>query len=96
MEYLCINNIGENEQQEVEGSKYLGSTIDQNGSSKKEVKKGSQAGWNSWQKMTGILSCRQVPTKIKKKAYKTVVRLAMIYGMVRAVERRARAPGLRL
>ena len=55
-EYLCINKaenlppitITGEDVREVTEFKYLGSTVQSDGGSDKEVRKRIQAGWNSW------------------------------------------------
>ena len=61
--------------------KYLGSTIQDDGGSDKEVERRIQAGWSSWHKVTGVLCDKRVPEKIKGRMYTTMVRPAMLYGM---------------
>ena len=55
----------------VQGFNYLGSTIQSDGGSNKEVANRIQAGWNAWRKIIAILCDRKVP----------VVRPAMMYGV---------------
>ena len=40
-----------------------------------------QAGWGAWRKVTGIMCDRKVPTAVKGRMYKTMIRPAMLYGM---------------
>ena len=40
-----------------------------------------QAGWMSWKKVSGVLRDRKLLARVKGKMYKSVVRLAMFYGM---------------
>ncbi|KAK3557949.1 hypothetical protein QTP86_003877 [Hemibagrus guttatus] len=61
--------------------KYLGSTVESNGECGKDVKKQVQAGWNGWRKVSGVLCDRKISARIKGKVYRTVVRLAMLYGL---------------
>ncbi|XP_047480558.1 uncharacterized protein LOC125033219 [Penaeus chinensis] len=65
----------------VQEFKYLGSTLQSDGASDKEVGKRIQAGWNAWRKITGLLCDRRVPAKLKGRIFKTIVRPAMLYGM---------------
>ncbi|XP_047487973.1 uncharacterized protein LOC125038499 [Penaeus chinensis] len=65
----------------VQEFKYLGSTLQSDGASDKEVGKRIQAGWNAWRKITGLLCDRRVPAKLKGRIFKTMVRPAMLYGM---------------
>ena len=59
----------------------MGSTVQRLGGTDKEVTKKIQAGWAAWRKITGVLCDRNVPTKVKGRMYKTMVRPAMMYGM---------------
>ena len=87
-EYLCVNgNEGEmmkmqgHEVARVDEFKYLGSTVQENGDSGKEVKKRVQAGWNGWRKISGVLCDRKLSARIKGKIYRTIVRSALMYGL---------------
>ena len=61
--------------------KYLGSTVQEDGGADQEVLRRIQAGWNSWRTLTGVLCDKKVPTPVKGRLYKTMVRPAMLYGM---------------
>ena len=60
-EYLWINGGNDNETVKIENTKvprvkefkYLGSTVQENGSCEREAKKRLQAGWNGWRKISG-------------------------------------------
>ncbi|KAK3564068.1 hypothetical protein QTP86_007525 [Hemibagrus guttatus] len=88
-EYMCVNEregsgtvrLQGEEVKKVQEFKYLGSTVQSNGESGKEVKKRVQAGWNGWRKVSGVLCDRKISASIKGKVYRTVVRLAMLYGL---------------
>ncbi|KAK3562732.1 hypothetical protein QTP86_005733 [Hemibagrus guttatus] len=88
-EYMCVNErersgtvrLQGEEVKKVQEFKYLGSTVQSNGECGKEVKKRVQAGWNGWRKMLGVLCVRKISARIKRKVYRTVVRLAMLYGL---------------
>ncbi|MCJ8729253.1 hypothetical protein PDJAM_G00103960 [Pangasius djambal] len=88
-EYVCVNEregsgtvrLQGEEVKKVQEFKYLGSTVQSNGECGKEVKKRVQAGWNGWRKVSGVLCDRIISARIKGKVYKTVVRLAMLYGL---------------
>ncbi|KAK3539824.1 hypothetical protein QTP70_013337 [Hemibagrus guttatus] len=88
-EYMCVNEregsgtvrLQGEEVQKVQEFKYLGSTVQSNGECGKEVKKRVQAGWNGWRKVSGVLCDRKISARIKGKAYRTVVRPAMLYGL---------------
>ncbi|KAK3522431.1 hypothetical protein QTP86_010638 [Hemibagrus guttatus] len=84
-EYMCVNEregsgtvrLQGEEVKKVQEFKYLGSTVQSNGECGKEVK----AGWNGWRKVSGVLCDRRISARIKGKVYRTVVRLAMLYGL---------------
>ena len=88
-EYLCIGpvidgppiSMGEDELPEVKEFKYLGSTVQQDGGCFVEVRKRTQAGWNSWRKVTGVMCDKRMPAKLKGKVYNAVIRPAMAYGL---------------
>ena len=56
--------------------KYLGSTVSSDGRCKEEVKRGIQAKWMSWKKVSGILCDRKLSARVKGKMYNGVVRPA--------------------
>ncbi|KAK3550968.1 hypothetical protein QTP70_011474 [Hemibagrus guttatus] len=88
-EYMCVNEregsgtvrLQGEEVKKVQEFKYLGSTVQSNGECGKEVKKRVQAGWNGWRKVLGVLCDRKISARIKGKVYRTVVRLAILYGL---------------
>ncbi|KAK3558663.1 hypothetical protein QTP86_023102, partial [Hemibagrus guttatus] len=88
-EYMCVNEregsgtvrLQGEEVKKVQEFMYLGSTVQSNGACGKEVKKRVQAGWNGWRKVSGVLCDRKISARIKGKVYRTVVRLAMLYGL---------------
>ncbi|XP_047475994.1 uncharacterized protein LOC125029859 [Penaeus chinensis] len=88
-EYLCMRDQDPERAVEMQGMKlnrvrefkYLGSTVQSDGASDKEVGKRIQAGWNAWRKITGLLCDRRVKAKLKGRLFKTMVRPAMLYGM---------------
>ncbi|KAK3533116.1 hypothetical protein QTP70_007304 [Hemibagrus guttatus] len=88
-EYMCVNEregsgtvrLQGEEVKKVQEFKYLGSTVQSNGECGKEVKKQVQAGWNGWRKVSGVLCDRKISARIKGKVYRTVVKLAMLYGL---------------
>ncbi|KAK3540907.1 hypothetical protein QTP86_004171 [Hemibagrus guttatus] len=88
-EYMCVNEregsgtvrLQGEEVKKVQEFKYLGSTVQSNGECGKEEKKRVQAGWNGWRKVSGVLCDRKISARIKEKVYRTVVRVAMLYGL---------------
>ena len=88
-EYLCINGGNDDETVKTENAKvprvmefkYLGSTVQESGGCEREVKKRVQAGWNGWRRVSGVICDRRLPARVKGKAYSSVVRPAMVYGL---------------
>ncbi|XP_042869071.1 uncharacterized protein LOC122251315 [Penaeus japonicus] len=64
----------------VEEFMYLGSTVQADGGSEKEVVKRIQAGWGAWKKITELMCDRRVPEMVKGRMYKTTMRPTMMYG----------------
>ena len=74
-----INIQGENLEQ-INTFKYLGATLAENGDLDTEMTHRIQSGWKTWKRISGILCDRRIHFRVKGKVYKTVVRLAMMYG----------------
>ena len=60
--------------------RYLGSMLAEDGEFDAEVDLRIQAGWKNWRKLSGVLCDRRLPSRLKGKIFKTVVRPAMTYG----------------
>ena len=88
-EYLCMREKQLEREVKIQGVKfyqvqefkYLDSTVQSDGASNKEVGKRIQVGWNSWQKIIGLLCDRKVPAELKGRIYKIMVRSAMLCSM---------------
>jgi len=59
--------------------KYLGSIIQNDWESNSDVNHRIQAGWLKWRSATGVLCDRNIPLWLKKKFYRTAIRLALLY-----------------
>ena len=59
---------------------YLGATLAENGDLDTEMTHRIQSGWKNWKRISEILCDRRISLRSKVKVYKTVVRLAMMYG----------------
>ena len=70
----------EEEVPRVQVFKYLGSMVQEDGGAEKEVASRISAGWNSWRKVSGVLSGKNIPPKVKGKIH-TIVRPAILYGL---------------
>ena len=87
-EYLCINGgnddntvkMKDKKVPRVKEFKYLGSTVQESGGCG-EVKKRVQAGWNAWRRVSEVICDKRLPARVKGKAYSSVVRPAMVYGL---------------
>ena len=66
---------------QVEEFKYLGSTIQADGGIDREIAKRIQVGWGAWKRITGVMCDRKVSASVKGQLYKTMVRLAVMYGI---------------
>ncbi|KAL6735402.1 hypothetical protein Aduo_005847 [Ancylostoma duodenale] len=60
--------------------KYLGSRISADGNTLTEAECRANAAWGKWRQVTGVLCDRKVPSKLKSKIYRTVVRPVALYG----------------
>ena len=52
----------------------------ENGDLDAEMTHRIQSGWKNWKRVSGILCDRRICLRVKRKVYKTVVTLAMMYG----------------
>jgi hypothetical protein len=59
---------------------YLGSMLQKDGDIDEDVRHRISIGWLKWRQAYGILCDKRVPQKLKDKFYRTVIRLAMLYG----------------
>ena len=55
--------------------------MQENGSFKREIKRRVQEGGNGMRKVSGVISDRRLPARVKGKVYSSVVRPAMVYGL---------------
>ena len=69
--------------------KYLGASVEWTGDTTTGISHRVSAAWGNWKRCSGVLYDRRMPVKLKGKVYKTVVRLALLYG----AETRATARG---
>ena len=87
--YLCVN-VGNDEETvkmdntkvlRVKEFKYLGSTVQESGSCKREIKRRVQARWKGWRKVSRVFCDRRLPASVKGKVCSSVGRPAMVYGL---------------
>lgn len=81
--------------------KYLGSHLQSDGNIDGDVRARVNGAWMRWKEVTGILCDRKMPTHLKSKIYRTVVRPAALYATecwptTRTVERRLHAMEMRM
>ena len=65
--------------QTVKVFKYLGSMFAAEGGSETDVNNIVKAAWVKWREVSGVMSDKRIPTKLKDKTYKTIVKPAMIH-----------------
>ena len=79
-ETLVITDNAGNALKQVETFKYLGSMINAKGGCEADVKHRIGAAWQKWKELSGVLCDKRMPSHIKGKVYKTMVRPVLIYG----------------
>ena len=60
--------------------KYLGVTISEEGGSEEAVRARVSAAWGEWRDISGVISDKNMPRKLKIKLYITVIRPVLLYG----------------
>ena len=60
--------------------KYLGVTISEEGGSEEAVRARVSAAWGKWRDLSGVISDKKMPRKLKIKLYMTVIRPVLLYG----------------
>ncbi|XP_037801351.1 uncharacterized protein LOC119596258 [Penaeus monodon] len=90
---LATIKLGGEKLKRVRTFKYLGSLVEETAGMDKEINFRIQSGWNNWRKVSGVLSDRRVPIRLKGKVHKAVVRPALTYGLEAApLKKGFRAP----
>ena len=64
----------------VQSFKQLGSTIDRGGGSSKDMDNRVTMAWSKWRELSGVISDKKIPTKLKLLIYQTVIRPTLLYG----------------
>ena len=59
----------------------MGSLFDANGGAQKYVNNRVKIAWSKWKETTGVMFDRNIPTQLKDKVYKTVIKPVMVYGV---------------
>ena len=72
--------LGDGPIQTVKVFKYLGSMFAAEGGSETDVNNRVKVAWAKWREVSGVMCDKKMPTKLKDKIYKTIVKPAMIYG----------------
>ena len=65
---------------QVNKFKYLGVTISEEGRSEEAVRARVSAAWGKWRDLSGVISDKKMPRKLKIKLYMTVIRPVLLYG----------------
>ena len=65
---------------QVNKFKYLGVTISEEGGSEEAVRARVSAAWGKWRDISGVISDKNMPRKLKIKLYMTVIRPVLLYG----------------
>ena len=65
---------------QVNKFKYLGVTISEEGGSEEAVRARVSAAWGKWRDLSGVISDKKMPRKLKIKLYMTVIRPVLLYG----------------
>ena len=65
---------------QVNKFKYLGVTISEEGGSEEAVRARVSAAWGKWRDLSGVISDKKMPRKLKIKLYMTVIRPVFLYG----------------
>ena len=60
--------------------RYLGSLVTTDGNSASATTARVSAGWLKWRATTGVLCDKRIPERLKGKAYRTIIRPALLYG----------------
>ena len=65
---------------QVNKFKYLGVTFSEEGGSEEAVRARVSAAWGKWRDLSGVISDKKMPRKLKIKLYMTVIRPVLLYG----------------
>ena len=65
---------------QVNKFKYLGVTISEEGGSEEAVRARVNAAWGKWRDLSGVISDKKMPRKLKIKLCMTVIRPVLLYG----------------
>ncbi len=63
----------------VKTFRYMGSMFDANGGAQTYVNNRVKIAWSKWKETTGVMFDRNIPTQLKDKVYKTVIKPVMVY-----------------
>ena len=59
--------------------KYLDVTISEEGGSEEAIKERVSAAWGKWRYLSGVISDKKMPRKLKIKLYMTIIRPVLLY-----------------
>ena len=60
--------------------RYIGVTISEEGGSEEAVRARVSGAWGKWRDLSGVISDKKIPRKLKIKLYMTVIRPVLLYG----------------
>ena len=60
--------------------RYLGSVMHESGGINHDVYSRIRAAWAKWREVTGVVSDRRIPPKLKGLIYKSIIRPVLLYG----------------
>ena len=87
--YLCVDGGNDNKAVKMNDTKvprvkkfkYLGSTVQENGSYEREKKAECRQDETNGENLSGVICDRRLPARVKGKVYSTVVRPTIVYGL---------------
>ena len=79
-ENLLPMKLNGEELKNVDHFKYLGSAIDKDGTTDRDVDLRVRAAWSSWRKLPGILYDRMIPLRLKANVYEAIIRPVLTFG----------------
>ncbi|XP_047494092.1 uncharacterized protein LOC125042494 [Penaeus chinensis] len=65
---------------QVQEFRYLRVTVYARGGSQVAIRVRVTAAWNKWRELSGVISDRKMPRKLKVKLYSTIIRPVLLYG----------------